>query len=118
MSTELGQAKYYANRGVKRNKTRLPNIRYKVEISQLNPEILSNPEKLKEYEKYKFKDLGYLTISSTKSLIDKYGEFFWSWHGFIGIDDLKILIGVKQYQKFCQGKREFIIQRRVNGKNI
>ena len=118
MNTELGKSKYYANRGVKRNKTRLPNIRYKVELSKPNLEILSDPEKLKEYDKYKFKDLGYLTISSTKSLVDKYGEFAWSWHGFISIDNLKEIIGIKQYQKFCQGKREFIIQRRINGKNI
>jgi len=29
---ELGKEKYFANRGIARNKTRLPNLRIKVEI--------------------------------------------------------------------------------------
>lgn len=110
---ELGEMKYFANRGVKRNKTPLSNIIYKIEISQLKDDM-----DITQFEKFKFKDLGYLTLLWTKSKADKNGEFQWNWHGFITIDELKERIGENQYCKFCQGKREFIIQRRINGKNI
>ncbi len=41
-----------------------------------------------------------------------------NWHGFITLDDLKSKIGDEQYSKFCQGKRMFVIQRRVDNKNV
>lgn len=109
---ELGQSKYFANRGVERNKHPIANIVYKIEISQLQ-----NVVDKTGYEKYKFKDLGYLYLYWTKNKATK-GEFNWYGHGFITIEELKSRIGEKQYCKFCQGKREFIIQRRINGRNI
>jgi len=101
--------KYYANKGVARNKKPLRNIVYEIELSQLK----SDTDKT-QYEKYKFKELGYLVLhwwheekNSTKN-----------WHGFVTPDYLKELLGAKQYAKFCQGKRNFIIQRRIDGNNI
>lgn len=101
--------KYYANKGVERNKKPLKNIVYEIELSQLKLDTDKT-----QYEKYKFKELGYLVLlwwyeqkNPTKN-----------WHGFITPDYLKELLGVKQYAKFCQGKRNFIIQRRIDGKNI
>lgn len=110
---ELGKSKYFANRGVERHKHPIANIIYKVEITKLK----DNTD-LTKFEEYKFKDLGYLTLLWTKNKADRNGEFQWNWHGFITIDELKERIGEKQYCKFCQGKREFIIQRRINGNNI
>jgi hypothetical protein len=107
---ELGKSKYFANRGVERHKHPIANLIYKIDVSQLKVDT-----DLTEYEKYKFKDLGFLTLSWTKHKIN---ESVWNWHGFITIDELKERIGEKQYSKFCQGKRLFIIQRRVNGNNI
>jgi len=100
--------KSYANRGVPRNKKPLKNIVYRIELSQLKSDI--NKE---DYEKYKFKDLGYLVLYWNYEEKNPMNNF----HGFITIEELKNLIGIKQYAKFCQGKREFICQRRINGKN-
>lgn len=103
------KSKYFANRGVARNKKPLKNLVYQITLSQLKP----NEDK-ESYEKYKFKDLGYLVLKwhyETKNPIINF-------HGFITPIYLKELIGEKQYAKFCQGKREFIIQRRIDGKNI
>jgi hypothetical protein len=105
----LGKSKYFANKGLNRNKSPIANIRYKIEIL----EKLQEGTNLKDYKQYKFKDKGYLVLYWNKS---KKG--LRSSHGFITIDELKTKIGTKQYSKFCQGKREFIIQRRINGKNI
>lgn len=110
---ELGEMKYFANRGVKRNKMPIANLIYKIEVVQLKDKTNTT-----DYEKYKFKDLGYLTMSWTKHKAEKNGDFLFNWHGFITVDELKEMIGEKQYSKFCQGKREFIIQRRIDGKNI
>lgn len=107
------KTKYFANRGVERNKKPIANLIYKVEIIQLKEGADAS-----QFEKYKFKDLGYLTLLWTKRKADKNGEFQWNWHGYITVNELKERIGQKQYCKFCQGKREFIIQRRFNGKNV
>lgn len=110
--------KYFANRGVERNKRPLQNIVYKVSISDLAKSKLSENEKIDKYGKYLFKNLGYLWLDwqyekdynkSPNSMIS---------FGFITPDELKSKLGEKQWAKFCQGKREFIIQRRVDGKNI
>lgn len=101
--------KYFANKGVPRHKKPLNNIVYEIELSQLK-----NIDDKTKYEQYKFKDEGYLVL------------FWWyeeknpikNWHGFITVDELKEKIGKAQYSKFCQGKRTFIIQRRIDGKNI
>lgn len=112
---DLGNDKYFANRGVNRNKRPIANLIYKVTLSQLSEKA---KEHIADFEKYMFKDLGYITLSWTKSKANKDGSFNWNWHGFITIAELKNRIGEKQYAKFCEGKREFIIQRRVDGKNI
>lgn len=99
--------KHYANRGVERNKKPLKNIVYEIELAQLNDDIDKN-----KYKKYKFKELGYLTLVwhyEEKNPIKNWGV--------ITPEELKQKIGVKQYAKFCQGKRKFIIQRRIDGKN-
>ena len=105
---QLGKEKYFANIGVNRTKSPIANIRYKIEVVSK----LKDGANLEDYEKYKFKDLGYLVLSWNKSKSDT-----WFWHGFISVDKLKEKIGIKQYSKLCQGKREFIIQRRIDGKN-
>lgn len=111
---ELGEAKYFANFGLDRNKNPLPNLAYKVEVIQLKEDA-----NLEQWEKNKFKDEGYLILYWTNRKADKFsGEFDWAMHGAITVDELKARIGEKQYGKFCQGKRIFIIQRRVDGKNV
>ena len=107
--------KYFANRGVERNKRPLKNIVYTAKVLPLSEfKINPTPEDLARLEKYKFKDLGYLWLNwrhqEKKPLTYS--------HGFVTSAELKEKIGVTQWSKFCQGKREFIIQRRVDGKNI
>lgn len=110
---DLGKDKYFANRGVERNKAPIANLIYKVELIKIRKE--ANPS---DYEQYKFKDLGYISLLWTKSKADKSGQFQWNFHGFVTPAELKDRIGEKQWAKFCQGKREFIIQRRIDGKNV
>jgi hypothetical protein len=100
---------FYANRGVERNKTPLKNIIYTVEIVSLK-----NPEDSEKYQKYMFKDLGYLSLLWCYDT--KYERECKNMHGLITPDELKQRIGEKQWSKFCQGKREFVIQRRIDGK--
>lgn len=98
--------KYFANRGVPRNKKPLKNIIYEIEL-------LKSFDIWREYDKYKFKDLGYLVLYWSYK-----GDSIRNWHGFITPEDLKEKIGLKQWNKFCQGKRKFIIQRRIDHHNI
>ncbi|MEK6828511.1 MAG: hypothetical protein AABY15_00060 [Nanoarchaeota archaeon] len=110
-------SKVHANRGVERNKKPLQNIVYKIEVSK-NPDNLSEEEK-KNYEKYRFKEEGYLVLLwKLQKEFNKDGGRSMNWHGFITPDDLKERLGQKQWAKFCSGKREFIIQRRADGKNV
>jgi len=105
--------KEHANRGVARNKKPLTNLVYTVELSWGNrhggPGYDANPK----YLKYKFKDLGYLILSWGYE-----GRDMNYWHGLITPEELKTLIGDEQWRKFCNGKRQFIVQRRIDGKNI
>lgn len=105
----MEKKKAIVNSGVERNKKQLRNIVYEVEVVQLKPDA----DKTK-YEQYRFKELGYIVLfwwyegkDYTKCL-----------HGFITPQYLKELIWEKQWAKFCNGKRQFIIQRRIDGKNI
>ena len=105
--------KIIANQGIERNKKPLKNIIYQIEIiKELKGKAKDNPD----YDKFKFKDEGYMSYlwwyeqKNALVMIKSFG-------GFITVDKLKELIGEKQYAKFCQGKRQFIIQRRENGKN-
>lgn len=101
--------KIYANRGVKRNKKPLKNIVYLVDICQLNPDV-----DVKYFEKYKYKDEGYLALSWYYESKDP----MINWSGLITPDDLKNLLGDEQWRKLSIGKRKFILQRRINRKNI
>jgi hypothetical protein len=104
-------SKFHANYGIPRNKKPLQNLLIEVEIVSLKQEILD--EKEFDYESYKFKDLGYLTWSSGYEI-----KGYTGWQGFITPADLKEKLGPEQWKKFCEGKRKFIIPRRINGKNI
>lgn len=102
--------KKYANKGVKRNKKPLQNLIYKVTFSTAEFP-LRNQEFL---EQCKYKDEGYMILSWCYQK-----EKLWFWHGLITKERLIKLIGEKQWAKFCgEGKREFIIQRREDGKNL
>lgn len=103
------QSTFYANRGVERNKTPLKNILYRIIIHQLKEGTAEG-----NFIQYKFKDLGYLVLEWKHE--DK--NDIWNFHGFVTPEGLKERLGEKQWSKFCQGKREFTIQRRINGKNI
>lgn len=100
---------FYANRGVKRNQRPLKNIVYVVEVHQLKPDA-----DLAYFEKFKYKDEGYLVLNWYYESKDP----IWNFHGFVTTDDLKERLGLKQWKKFGEGKRTFIIQRRIDGKNI
>jgi hypothetical protein len=106
-------SKYHANKGVERNKKPLKNIVYLITLLEelKNKHLLSPAEALK-FDKYKFADQ-FLVFHW------KYqGAEYFNTDGFITPDALKSKLGTKQWSKFCQGQREFIIQRRVDGKNI
>jgi len=112
---EDGKAR--ANRGVERNKKPLKSLVYEVNITKLNKggKELSEEDKLK-YAKYKFKEEGYLCLYYYYGILTR--NTIKNLHGFITPEELKKIIGQKQWAKFCQGKTTFIIQRRVDGKNI
>ena len=97
--------RYFANKAVERNKKPLKNIIYKFEFS--------TNDLGEEYENYKFKELGYIV------LYWKYqGDPSFCFDGVILPSQTKTLLGEKQWSKFCQGKREFTIQRRIDKKNV
>ena len=99
------------NRGIERNKKPLQNIVYKVELAQLKEG--TDPER---YKSYLFKDLGYLVLNwNYQKDYNKHNCM--NWHGFITPEVLKEKLGDKQWAKFCSGKREFVVQRREDGKN-
>lgn len=112
------ESTFYANRGVERNKKPLKNKVYLIELSKLERVKPEDLEKRKEeLAKYKFKEEGYLVLNwQYEDLYNK--NFGWNFHGYITPEDLKKKLGDKQWAKLCQGKRLFIIQRRVNGKNV
>lgn len=109
------KSKEFANKGVKRNKTPLQNIVIIVHVGKVKEEAC--PDMLKALEVYKFKDIGHLTWSSDYEK-DYDGVSCRFYHGFITPEELKEKLGVKQWMKFCNGKRKFIIQRRINHNNI
>jgi len=104
-------SKHHANKGIKRNKKPLQNYIYRVDIVDCIPNCID----VSEYDQFKFKELGYLVLYWGYEKLDIKPKRL---HGYITPGNLKSIIGDKQWQKFCQGKREFIIQRRVNNKNI
>lgn len=105
--------KPHANKGVERNKKPLQNIVYRVK--------LSDPKGLHDalgYAQYKYKELGYLVLYwQFEKNLNKEPKCV-NYHGFITPEELRNILGAKQWSKFAQGKREFIVQRRVDGKNI
>lgn len=100
---------YFKNKGIERNKKPLSNIVWEIEICQLTEDA----DKTK-YEQYKFKDLGYLTLLWCYDRPNELRNF----HGFITVEQFKNKLGQKNYAKLCKGQRKFIIQRRINGKNV
>lgn len=111
------KARFWKNRGVNRTKRPLRNIKYEIIVKEFGEPGTFNDSV--NYEKYKFKDLGYLILcwGSDRSSTTLRKESL-NFHGPITVKELKEIIGEKQYSKFCQGKRIFIVQRRVNGVNI
>jgi len=107
-------SKEFANKGVKRNKTPLQNIVIEIRVGKFKEDNYSDIVKF--LEKYKYKDLGYLVWFSDYKK-DYNGVYCRFCHGYITPEELKEKLGVKQWMKFCNGKRKFIIQRRVNHKN-
>lgn len=109
--------KHFANRGLPRNKKPLKNIVYTVKVipaSDLKTKQPITQQDLERLSRYKFKELGYIVLqwNRQEKRPIKFG------HGFITPAELKEKIGLTQWAKFCQGKREFIIQRRVDGRNV
>lgn len=102
--------KVIINRGVERNKKPLQNIVYKIELYKFDP----LPD---DYAPYMFKNEGVISLCwQYERDLNKFGS--WNFHGYITPDQLKERIGAKQWQKFCEGKRQFTVQRRVDGKNV
>ena len=78
-------------------------VAYEIEIVQLKSTI--GEEQRLSYEKYKFKDKGYLAM-----------HWYWvkrqktkHYHGLITVEELKNFIGKDNYPKFCQGQTLFIV---------
>lgn len=101
---------FYANRGVERNKKPLKNQLYRFIVGPLKKGL--DEEWVKSMEQYKFKDQGYIVMEWSMQ-----GWDYWNWHGYVTPDQVKVYIGEKQWAKFCQGKRDFVVQRRIDGKN-
>ena len=78
-------------------------IEYKVDLAKLKEHVPAE-----DYKEFKFKDMGYLTLLSRKQ-----GSPSYYWHGYITPSMLQQLLGIKQYSKFCQGKREFTIHKKI-----
>lgn len=108
---------YYANCGVERNKKHLRNIEYRIDIIECG--IDRDPKEFKaEYAQYWFKDFGALVLSSRLEDSSMRPDEGFGWHGFVTPEYVKGLLGETQWSKFCQGKRRFVQQRRINGKNV
>lgn len=90
----MDDTKIYANRGVERNKKPLRNIIYEITESK------GEEGKWIIFESYQ----------GNNPVTAHIGRF--------SLEELKVKLGDKQYGKFRQGKRKFIIQRRVDGRNV
>ena len=84
--------KYYANRGVERNKKPLQNIVVSFELNEKTG-----------YWRYLWK---------------YQSDHLFNFHGMVEESFIKQLLSQKQWSDFRQGRREFIIQRKINGKNV
>lgn len=106
---------YFSNRGVERNKRPLQNIVIVIKLLQLKDGI--SEEGIAEMEKYKFKELGHIDLYwEYEKIYNKYGGL--NCGGLKTPEELRQMLGDKQWAKFCNGKREFVIQRRIDGKNV
>lgn len=83
-----------ANRGVARNKRPLQNILYK-------------------FEPYVDR---FVMLWSHERDFNRDGT--WNHHGTVTEDDIKSRLTPNQWSKFRQGVRQFVKQRRVDGRNI
>jgi len=75
------------------------NIIYFTEFSSLD-------EDFPDYNKYRFKDLGYIWLTYRNE-----GEENKRTHGFVTQDELRDIIGEFNYKSFITGKREFLIKK-------
>ena len=92
--------KSHANRGVARNKKPLQNILYW--LSDSPPA----------------EDGSALYVLHWAYERDYHRHPMKSFHGVVTLDDIKKRLTSSQWAKFRQGQREFVKQRRVDGKNV
>lgn len=78
----------------------------------LKIDLLPLKDNRPDLDKYKFKDCGYIELrwAFVKDINKGMGLNFL---GIITPNELKERLGKKQWGKFCQGKREFIINRKL-----
>ena len=91
-------SKIHANRGVERNKKPLQNILYKIENRTVNDEL---------------KHILYWAYVK-----DFHRHEIWFLHDYVESEGIRARLSAKQWCKFCRGDRNFVIQRRVNGRNV
>ncbi len=108
----MNTGKQYANKGVERNKKPLENIVYKITVSN------KSAYNFEKFQPYNFKELGYLILFWQYEKQYNEEPTVMNWHGLIAPDELKKRLSKKQWDNFCQGERIFIIQRRIDWKNI
>lgn len=96
------KGKIFANRGIPRNKKPLQNIIFWITEHDVEPNL--------------GKDVEYYLEWQYEKLYKRYPMKNFS--GRIELDYLRKFLSEKQWMKFRNGEREFIIQRRINGKNI
>ena len=73
----------------------------KIELHKENDRLINSPQ-------YKFKDEGYIEVfySNHRNYNKGYG---FTMGGLTTPEQLKLILGIKQWDKFCRGKRLFIL---------
>lgn len=95
--------KYHANKGVARNKKPLQNVVYKIVPVPLDSYNIPN----RWYVFWQYQKAFNREPNCMNWDVKRYSK-----------EDIKKLLSEKQYNKFCQGQELFIVQRRINGKNV
>lgn len=91
-----------------RDKRPVKDIYFKVIVIALKDELEN-----KNYERYLYKDIGYLTLKWSEKAKD-----YENYHGFITIEHLKKLLGRKQWVNFLRGKRAFVVPTNIYIKSL
>lgn len=107
------RSKFFANRGVARNKKPLQNKLYWVHFLPLE-KVRSKMNNLCERRVFKNLFLGGVEWAYEQDF-NQHGRSFHDLH--ISVASLKRRLGLKQWAKLCNGKRFFILQRRFDHKN-